>query len=223
MLAKKSEFVSDLLTWGEKNRRVFAWRHTEDPYKVFVAESLVQRTRAAQVEPIYLKFIDKWANIESLAKATDQEVRSVVYPLGLDYRVRRIRTVAKAIMCLFGGKIPNNLAGLKKLYGKGVGDYMAHAILCFAFSQDIPVVDKNVERILKRVFSIQTRKDGHRDRKLWTFAAGLVPEGKARGYNWSLIDFGALVCTPKKPKCSMCNLLEICDYGTRNMDKLGSG
>jgi len=221
-MQKQHEFVSRLLTWGESNRRTFSWRSTQDPYKIFVAESLVQRTKAAQVEPVYLRFVGRWPDIESLASASEKEVRGVVWTLGLDYRIRRIITIAKYVVRLFGGRIPDNLKELKNLYGKGVGDYMAHAILCFAFGQDVPLVDKNIERILKRVFSIQTRKDGHRDRKLWTFAAGLVPEGKAKDYNWSLIDFGALVCTPKKPKCSACNLLEICDYGTQNVDKLGS-
>jgi len=210
---RQSEFVSRLVAWGSKNRRDFPWRRTEDPYNVFVAESLIQRTRATQVEPTYSKFLEKWPNIESLSKATQCDIRHVIWTLGLDYRVSRIRKLTKEIVKLFAGRIPDSLAELKRLYGKGFGDYMAHAILCFAFGQDVPVVDKNVERILKRVFSIETRKDGHRDRKLWRFAARLVPKGRAKDYNWSLLDFGALVCTPNNPKCPTCPLLEICDYG----------
>jgi len=217
MLNKQSEFVSKLMDWGGKNRRDFAWRRTEDPYSVFVAESLVQRTKASQVEPIYLKFLQKWPDIKSLSKATQRDLKSVIGTLGLEYRVRRIQAIAQQLMNLFGGSIPNKLAELKRLYGKGFGDYIAHAVLCFAFRQDVPVVDKNVERILKRVFSIETRRDGHRDRKLWTFAAGLVPEGRAKDYNWSLLDFGALLCTPKNPKCPTCPVLEICDFGTERV------
>jgi len=187
-----------------------------------VAESLVQRTKAGQVEPTYLRFLEKWPNIESLSKAGQNDLRTVIWTLGLDYRVRRIQTIAKEMMRSFGGRIPDNLAELKRLYGKGFGDYMAHAILCFAFGQDVPVVDKNVERILTRVFSLKIRKDGHRDPNLWRFATELVPKGKAREHNWSLLDFGALVCTPKNPKCPTCPVLETCDYGRERRDRLES-
>jgi len=209
---RKLEFVSKLLHWGDQNRRDFRWRHTQDPYNVLVAELLVQRTKAVQVEPVYLKFLERWSNVGSLSRAKEQEIRSVVGTLGLDYRAKRIQTIARRIMELFGGKIPDEPVELRRLYGKGFGDYMANAILCFAFGQDVPVVDKNVERILKRVFSVDVRNDGHRDKRLWTFAAGLVPKHKAKEYNWSLLDFGALLCTARNPKCSVCPMRGICDY-----------
>jgi len=178
-----------------------------------VAESLVQRTRASQAEKSYAEFLERWPDPESLAKSKSSDVRSVVGSLGLDYRVERLRMISHEIQVRFRGRIPDSLAELKLLYGKGFGEYMAHALLCFAFGQDVPVVDANVERILKRVFSFRTRKNGHRDRKLWEFAGGLVPVGRAREYNWALIDFGALVCTPLSPRCSSCPLLRICDFG----------
>jgi A/G-specific adenine glycosylase len=211
--SKRSTFVTKMLAWGEENRRAFPWRRTKNPYKVFVAESLVQRTKAAQVEPVYGVFLKRWPNALSLSKAAELQVKSVIGTLGLEYRSKRITTIAKRIAEVFGGEIPGELAGLKKLYGYGFGEYMAHAILCFAFGQDVPVVDQNVARILKRVFSLTTRADAHRDPKLWAFAGGLVPPGRAREYNWSLLDFGALVCTPRKPKCPTCPLLRLCDFG----------
>jgi A/G-specific adenine glycosylase len=201
------------MAWGKDNQRDFAWRHAKDPYEVFVAECLVQRTKASQVEPIYREFLKNWPDFISLSKATHHQVTSVIRPLGLEYRAKRIRTIAKLIVHLFGATIPDDLNELKRLYGKGLGDYTAHAILCFAYGQNVPVVDTNVERILKRVFSVRARKDGHRDRRLWAFAAQLVPRGKAKYYNWSMLDFGALVCPAKNPLCSSCPILEICDYG----------
>lgn len=217
---RKLEFVSKLLHWGDQNRRDFRWRHTQDPYNVLVAELLVQRTKAVQVEPVYLKFLERWSNVGSLSRAKEQEIRSVVGTLGLDYRAKRIQTIARRIMELFGGKIPDESVELRRLYGKGFGDYMANAILCFAFGQHLPVVDKNVERILTRVFSLRVHKDGHRDPRLWQFAGELVPSGKAREYNWSLIDFGALVCSPRNPICPACPILGICDYGRRSARRL---
>lgn len=205
------------MEWGTQHRRAFPWRSSSDPYGILVAELLVQRTRADQVQPTYTQFIERWPTIVSLAKARPRDIRSVVETLGLDYRVKRISTVAQEIMKMFGGRIPDTLKELKQLYGRGFGDYMAHAILCFAFGQDVPIVDKNVERILKRVFSLATRADAHRDPKLWTFAGSLVPPRRAREYNWSLLDFGALVCTPKDPKCPICPLLQLCDFGGERM------
>lgn len=186
-----------------------------------MAECLVQRTKASQVEPIYREFLKNWPDFISLSKATPHQVTSVIRSLGLEYRSKRIRTIAKLIVHLFDATIPDDLNELKRLYGKGLGDYMAHAILCFAYGQDVPVVDKNVERILKRVFSVRVRKDGYRDRKLWAFAAQLVPRGKAKEYNWSMIDFGALVCMPKNPVCPDCSILGICDYGQDHMKHAG--
>lgn len=216
----RAAFVSGILEWGEKNRRDFPWRHTDNPYDVFVAESLVQRTRASQVAPAYRSFLRRWPDIQSLAGARERDIMSVIGTLGLAYRARRIRKTAAGIVRLFEGKVPHTLAELKELYGSGFGDYIAHAILCFAFAQDTPVVDKNVERILKRVFSFPARKDGHRDPALWAFAGELVPSGKAREYNWSLIDFGALVCTPKNPRCPTCPLLDLCEFGKEPMRRL---
>jgi A/G-specific adenine glycosylase len=210
---KKVFLVKTILRWGGRNRRDFPWRKTRSPFQIFVAETLVQRTRAAQAAKVYTKFLENWPDSSSLAKASLSNVRSVISPLGLGYRAERLTKISKEIQEKFGGRIPDSLAKLRTLYGKGFGDYMAHAILCFAFNQSAPVVDANVERILKRVFSIKTRKNGHRDRKLWELAGSLVPSGRAKQYNWALIDFGALVCTATSPKCPICPLLQICDFG----------
>jgi len=209
----KDKFVEIILKWGERNRRDFLWRRSRDPYRVFVAETLVQRTRASQAEKSYAKFLERWPDLDSLAKASSSDLGSVIDSLGLGYRIERLRTMSKEIQEEFGGRIPDSLEKLKLLYGKGFGDYMAHALLCFAYGQDVPVVDVNVERILKRLFSFRTRKNGHRDRRLWKFAEGLVPRGRSKEYNWALIDFGALVCTPLSPRCPSCPLLAICDFG----------
>jgi A/G-specific adenine glycosylase len=201
------------MVWGDVHRRDFPWRHTQNPYEILVAELLVQRTRASQVEPVYQNFLQRWPDIRSLAHARERDLKSVIRTLGLAYRVTRIRRLAAQIMRLFGGTIPETLPELERLYGSGFGDYMSHAILSFAFSRDVPVVDKNVERILKRVFSLSARADAHRDPNLWAFAGNLVPAGKSREYNWSLLDFGALACTPRNPQCSACTLLELCEFG----------
>ena len=212
---KALRFVSGIADWTKKNQREFPWRHTTDPYRVLIAEYLVQRTRAEQVKPVYVEFIHKWPTIQSLSAASLSEIARVIRPLGLEYRAARIKSISEILVQDFDGCIPNSLAGLEGLYGTGLGEYMAHAILCFAFGQDVPVIDQNVVRILRRVFSVEARKDAHRDPRLWKFAKKLVPRGEARKYNWGLLDFGALVCTPSKPHCASCPILEICDYGNR--------
>jgi A/G-specific adenine glycosylase len=220
MMQKRVKFAEIVQQWGAANRRDFLWRHRSDAYAILVAELLVQRTRAPQAESVYKRFLERWPDISSLSHARTAEIRSVIRSLGLEYRAKRLRELSCQIVQRFESRIPDDLSKLKQLYGKGFGAYMAHAILCFAYDRDVPIVDKNVERILARVFSFKRRRDGHRDPALWQFAAELVPTGRAREYNWSLLDFGALVCTPKNPKCMTCPLLQICDYPRRSVTRL---
>jgi len=214
---KARHFTELVQKWGEGNMRSFAWRRTTDPYRILVAEILVQRTRAVQAERAYLDVVGTWPDIAELSRATCAEIRSKIHSLGLNYRVKRLQRISKAIFRQFGLRIPDNLPEFKRLYGIGFGDYIAHAILCFAFGRKVPIVDKNVERILTRFFSLKTRADGHRDQKLWRFAAELLPKNKIKEYNWSLIDFGALVCTPKNPKCLTCPLMKMCSHAKKTL------
>lgn len=217
---RRTRFVEIVQEWGKKNRRDFLWRHKADPYEILVAEVLVQRTKAAQAESVYEAFLKRWPTVSSLCNARTEEIETTIRSLGLAYRASRLHELSCQIVRQFESRIPNEADQLKQLYGKGFGDYIAHAILCFAYGKDVAVVDKNVERILKRVFSLRSRKNGHRDPVLWQFASSLVPKGRAKEYNWSLIDFGALVCTSRNPKCPTCPLVTICDYGKQRVGRL---
>jgi len=210
---KVEGFVLSLLEWAKSNTRDFPWRRTEDPYKILVAEIMLQRTRAEQVMPVYVRFIKKYPDFHSLAKASVSELRTMILSLGLEKRARGLKRLAVQIEEQHGGKIPNNIDELLKLYG--IGNYIANAILCHAFGVDVLTVDANFARILDRVFSLKLKQPAQKDKRIWNFAGGLMPHAKdhARELNLSIIDFASKICAPRKPSCRTCPLKSICDYG----------
>lgn len=207
-------FVDDLLEWGSKNRRRFAWRESEDPYSVLVAELLLQRTMARQVEPVYYEFMKKFPDARALADASLESIAGTIQPLGLAYRAPRLKAIAKVLVERHGGLIPESESELLEL--PGIGKYIANAILCFAFGRDVPVVDTNVARIAQRVFGLNFGREPHKKREFREFMKRMIPRGRARDFNLSLLDHANLICTPKHPKCLVCPLNRICRfYGQR--------
>lgn len=199
-----------LLSWFEKNGRSFPWRRTRDPYKILVAEIMLQRTRAEQVVSVYEEFIQRFPDIESLARAGKEEVRKYFSKLGLLWRADLVVDLAKELVTRFGGIVPSEREKLLSL--PGVGDYIADAILSFAYGMDIAVVDSNVCRVLSRVFGLEQHGEARRDRRFKELAQRMVPRGKSREFNWAMIDFASMVCIPRKPKCVACPLKSICTY-----------
>lgn len=165
------------------------------------------------MEPIYLKFLERFPDPRSLAAASVEEVDSAIRHLGLAYRAARIRSAARSLVEQYGGVVPAGVNALKRL-AVGIGDYIAHAVMCFGFGQNVPVVDANVARIVRRVFSLSFGSSPHKSPILWDFVRKILPEGAAREFNWAIIDFGSLVCTPKEPLCRRCPMNRFCDYGS---------
>lgn len=208
MQSRIRKFVDILLLWGSINRRDFPWRKESDPYKVLVTELMLQRTKAEQVLRVYEIFFKRFPKPEALAKSPVSEIERVIKPLGLAYRAKRLKMLANGI--LKEGGISEDSKKLTKIYG--VGDYVASAVLCFAYGRNVAVVDANVARIAKRIFSLDFGSDAHKHDELWKFMQELLPEGRAKELNWSILDFGSLICTPKNPKCNVCPLNSMCDY-----------
>ena len=207
---KRRRFVKKLLDWGRRNRRRFPWREAADPYRVLVAELMLQRTQAPQVEGIYQRFFEEFPTLEAASCAPLRRIEKILGHLGLNHRIPRIHRILKWIAEEHGGRVPDTLDGLKAL--PGVGDYIAHAVLCFGYGRDVPILDPNVYRVLHRVFGLTSSKKRPRDDpKVWGFAAELVPAGKAKLYNEALLDLGAVVCR-KKPLCPQCPVRSICEY-----------
>ena len=211
---KREVIVSRLLEWFEDHGRVYPWRQDTDPYRVLMAEIMLQRTKADQVLPVYRSFLKKFPNPESIVNAASEEVERFFSMLGLKWRAEKVRKLAEALVLKYRGDIPDTRKELLSL--PGVGEYVADAVLCFAYGRNVAVVDANVCRVIRRVFGLKARGEARRDPRFRRVADWLLPRNRAKEFNWAMIDFAAMVCTPRKPKCDGCPLSDICMYASKN-------
>lgn len=208
-IAKK--FQTSIVNWYASKGRSLPWRDMNEPFKILVAEFLLQKTDVEKVKAVYETFIHRWPSPQILSKARISSISKIIQPLGLHYKASRLQSTAKAIVEKFGGEIPVEEDKLLEL--PGVGRYIASAVECFAFNKPKAVLDTNVIRILNRVFGIQSKKNRPRDDPhLWNFAQMLVPTNSVKEYNWGLLDYGSLVCKSKEPLCGECVLNDICIF-----------
>ncbi len=210
--SRKRRFSRALLQWYNKGRRQFPWRNGKrNAYEILIAEMMLRKTDSAKAAEVYDKFVAKYPTPVSLANAKIASIRKEIKLLGIADRGRLLKLTARQIVENHHGNVPHDFSELIAL--PGVGPYTANAVLCFAFREDMALLDTNIIRVLGRVFSVHSNKPRARDDPaLWDFAEALVPKGKAISYNRALLDFAAQVCTLANPKCSTCPLRGICDY-----------
>jgi A/G-specific adenine glycosylase len=206
----QKEFSVRLLIWHRKNKRDFPWRRTKNPYQLLIAEILLQRTKAEQVEPVFKKFVKKFSNARALAEVDVNEIEDCIAPLGLRKRGGMLKQLAKELVERHGGEIPRDAAALLEL--KGVGHYATNAVLCFAYGEDAPIVDWNVARVVERIWGRTMKHAPHTDKGLFKFVSQLIPKGKGREFNLALLDFSAKICKPRNPDCKICFLNEMCNF-----------
>ena len=201
---------SDILSqWYAINKRDLPWRSTVNPYYIWLSEIILQQTRVDQGLPYYLKFIDAFPAVEDLANADEDLVLKLWQGLGYYSRARNLQFSAKLILSEFGGNFPDNHADILKL--KGVGSYTAAAISSFSFGLPFAVLDGNVIRVLSRVFGIQTPFDTTAGKKQFQkLAQELLDKKNPAEYNQAIMEFGALQCVPKSPKCNDCPIVNDC-------------
>jgi A/G-specific adenine glycosylase len=199
-----------LLEWFKEHGRRYPWRENASPYRVLVAEIMLQRTKAEQVLPVYLSFLKEFPTVQKLDEGRVEDVRKYFSRLGLMWRAGLVKRLAREIIIRHCGKIPDSREELLSL--PSVGEYMADAVLSFAYGRDVAVVDANVCRVIGRVFGLKPRGEARRDRMIREMAQRMVPEGRSREFNWAMIDLAALICTPRKPRCPECPLEEVCSY-----------
>ena len=209
-ITKIKWFRCQIKDWANQNLRDFPWRNTQDPYKILVAELLLQKTNAATVAPIYQKFIDRYPTLNALAVAPVEDVTSLLRPLGLSFRADRLCQLTQVIMERYGGNIPTTETQLLQL--PGVGKYTANSVCVHAFGQPKAVLDTNVARILERFFGFEGDRVKSRCPKLQLAADKLAPKTKVSVWNLALLDFGAAVCTARNPRCAECRLRQLCEY-----------
>jgi A/G-specific adenine glycosylase len=198
-----------LQAWYKQNARRLPWRGDADPYTIWVSEIMLQQTRVETVIPYFRRWMERFPDLETLAKASEQEVLLAWEGLGYYSRARNLHHSARLVIAKHAGKIPRDQKGLQAL--PGIGRYTAGAISSIAFGMDEPVLDGNVRRVLARIFNVSVpARSPEGERQLWALARDILPPGEAGDHNQALMDLGALVCIPRNPACAHCPLAEIC-------------
>ncbi len=200
---------SDIIQWYRSEKRDLPWRHTKDPYKIWLSEIILQQTRVQQGLPYYLKFVENFPQISDFANASEDQILSLWQGLGYYSRARNMHTAAKTVVNDFGGVFPSTYEEILSL--KGVGPYTAAAIASFAFDLPRPVIDGNVFRVISRLFCILSPIDKPQGKKEITQALeSIFSNSEPATWNQAIMEFGAMQCTPKKPLCETCPIQEKC-------------
>lgn len=202
-------FAKKLLAWYAKHKRDLPWRRTREPYRIWLAEILLQQTRVEAVIPYYEKFLARFPDVFALANAPLDDVLKTWEGAGYYARARNLHRAAKIVANERAGKFPRTVKGLLEL--PGIGRYTAGAIASIAFNVNAPVVDGNVMRVLCRYFGIRDDpKTSATHEQLWDIATTLLPDGHAREFNQAVMELGATICLPKNPRCLLCPVQKDC-------------
>jgi A/G-specific adenine glycosylase len=207
-------FQTRLLCWFRKNGRDLPWRRTRDPYEILVSEVMLQQTQVDRVRGYYARFLREYPTARHLSAAHPARVRESWEGLGYYARARNLHAAARTVTEQHGGQFPRRLEEIMAL--PGVGRYTAGAVLSFAYGEPAPVLDTNVRRVLRRVFVRRGAKSTARlDRRLWALAEAVIPAKQVWAFNQALMDFGAIVCAARAPKCGNCPIKSICVFHDR--------
>ena len=211
--------VTKLLEWFSANARDLPWRRTEDPYAVWVSEIMLQQTQVKTVIPYWERWMRQLPSLAQLAEAEPETLHKLWEGLGYYSRVRNLQKAALVIQGNHAGVFPRDFAAMLEL--PGIGRYTAGAIASIAFNDPRPILDGNVIRVLTRQFGIgENPRDRATNDRLWELATELVIAAsrtspaiaprRASSFNQSLMELGALICTPKQPECGICPVRENC-------------
>lgn len=199
--------AQDLLTWFDRHRRDLPWRHSRDPYRVWLSEIMLQQTRVEVVLPYYQRFLERFPTADALAAAGIDEVLALWSGLGYYRRARQLHAAAQQVAA--AGGFPSTLEGWREL--PGVGPYTAAAVASIAFGVAAPVLDGNVERVVSRwLAQAEDAKSSGPRRRLLAAAETLLDPERPGDSNQALMELGATLCTPRRPKCLLCPLAPGC-------------
>ena len=207
---KKPAFNISIIKWHKKfGRHDLPWQKSKDPYHVWVSEIMLQQTQVITVISYYQKFITKFKTIKALAQASEDLVLSMWSGLGFYSRARNLHAASIMIMKEYRGHFPDNFQDMIRL--PGIGRSTAGAILAFCFNKPYPILDGNVKRVLSRVYGITTPiNNSSTEKKLWLLSEKNLPKNNIDIYTQAIMDFGATLCIPKKPKCNICPVTQSC-------------
>jgi A/G-specific adenine glycosylase len=209
--ARRAALRRRLLAWWDAGHRDLPWRyqqHGADPYRVWLAEVMLQQTQVAAALPYFQRFVARWPTLEALAAAPDEEVFAAWSGLGYYARCRNLLAAARAALREHGG-LPASLEALRAL--PGFGPYTAGAVASIAFALPAAAVDGNVARVLARLFHVEGAPAEKATReRLWALAGALVPAERPGDWNQALMELGATVCAPRTPACARCPVAAAC-------------
>lgn len=196
-------FAQALLAWYKAYGRDLPWRQTQDPYRIWLSEVILQQTRIAQGLPYYEKFVSQYPSLALLASAPEDDVLRLWQGLGYYSRARNMLKTARHLVGHNQGQFPDRYAELIKL--PGIGPYTAAAIASFAFGEDVAVLDGNVFRVLSRYYGVDTDILSTAGKKQFAELAALsLAQGESSAYNSAIMDLGSLICSPGMPNCLVC-------------------
>ncbi|HET9995248.1 MAG TPA: A/G-specific adenine glycosylase [Candidatus Acidoferrum sp.] len=205
-----AHFRQQLLGWFRQFRRDLPWRRTNDPYRIWLSEIMLQQTRVAAAIPYYEKFLERFPTVAALAAAPEEEVLRHWAGLGYYSRARNLQKAAQQIVAKHGGKFPTHPDEILAL--PGIGNYTAAAILSIAFGKQFAVLDGNVARVLARLGAIRGNlRASNRWQKLQNNADALLDPESPGDWNQAMMELGATLCTPKSPQCLLCPVSQFCE------------
>ena len=209
--AAVQDAATPLLAWYDREHRVLPWRYnpgeTADPYRVWLSEIMLQQTTVKAVIPYFERFLARWPTVTALANASEDEVLEVWAGLGYYSRARNLHACARAVASRPNAAFPRTEAELLEL--PGIGPYTAAAIASIAFGQLASPVDGNIERVIARLFAVETEMPAAKA-ELRVLSATLTPARRPGDFAQAMMDLGATICTPKRPSCLMCPLNRLC-------------
>jgi A/G-specific adenine glycosylase len=206
---QRRAFRRDLLDWYDENKRSMPWRETDDPYRIWVAEIMLQQTRVDTVRDYYHRFLEAFPTVDALATAERDAVLKRWEGLGFYARARHLHEAAQHVVDEHDGTVPDTMDAIRDL--KGVGPYTAAAVLSIAYQRPHAVLDGNVKRVLTRVFAVdEDASTTAAERDLRRLANDLLGPDRPGDFNQAMMELGALVCTPSTPLCDRCPLQAVC-------------
>lgn len=207
MVPEINGLQNDLLTWYEKRRRPLPWRETRDPYAILVAEFMLQQTQVERVLPKYAEFLARFPTLQALALASTADIIRTWRGLGYNRRAVHLQAIARQVMDEFRGRLPDDIESLRRL--RGIGQYTAGAIACFAFARQVAFMDTNIRRVLRRLFLGEEQPS---QRYLMEIATAALPDGRSYDWHQALMDLGAKICTARAPACRDCPIRKYCRW-----------
>jgi A/G-specific adenine glycosylase len=209
-------FQQDLLYWFERNLRDLPWRQDKDPYKIWVSEVMLQQTRVETVIPYFERFVARYPALADLAGAEEEEVLKLWEGLGYYSRARNLHAGVREVQENYAGRVPEEPELIRTI--RGIGPYTAGAILSIAYGKPEPAVDGNVMRVLSRLFIVEEDIAKGKTRKLFEhIIRTIIAEENPSYFNQALMELGALLCTPKSPKCPHCPVHRHCQGASQGV------